>query len=185
MILWWPIVTLKWPRRRRSQGKYLKSKWHYEGKGQEWEGFLTCEARRRLVLTLDGDKTSVQERSSNIFNFWKRGNSNISNRSLKAMNLTSHGVKRNLMAKFVWTLDLAAESYGANTWFGAGKSSYNARADCSKMQKTNNMDSGLQMEDQLGLLIMRTELGWNHSSAEVKLSMNKADFKGLRTKQIW
>ena len=120
-----------------------------------------------------------------IFNFWKRGNLNISNRSPKAMNLTSHGVKRNLMAKFVWTLDLAAESYGANTWFGAGKSSYNARADCSKMQKTNNMDSGLQMEDQLGLLIMRTELGWNHSSAEVKLSMNKADFKGLRTKQNW
>ena len=39
------------------------------------------------------------------------------------------------------------------------KSYYNARADCSKMQKTNNMDSGLQMEDQLGLLIMRTELG--------------------------
>ena len=56
--------------REGSQGKYLKSKgWHYEGKGQEREGFLTCGARRRLVLTLDGDKTSVQERSSNIFNF--------------------------------------------------------------------------------------------------------------------
>ena len=38
-------------------------------KGQEREGFLTCGARRRLVLTLDGDKTSVLERSSNIFNF--------------------------------------------------------------------------------------------------------------------
>ena len=37
------------------------------------------------------------------------------------------------------------------------KSYYNARADCSKMQKTNNMDSGLQMEDQLGLLIMRKQ----------------------------
>ena len=84
---------------------------------------------------------------------------NNCNGSPITLNLTSHGVERNSLAELVGTLALAAESYGANTWFGAGKSSYNARADCSKMQKTNNIDSGLQMEDQLGLLIMRTELG--------------------------
>ena len=78
---------------------------------------------------------------------------------------------------------LAAEGYGANTWFGAEKSYYTARA-LARRCKDNSMDSELQMEDQLGLLIMRTGLECIHSSAEVKLSMNKADFKGLRTKQI-
>ena len=34
------------------------------------------------------------------------------------LNLTSHGVERNSLAELVGILALAAESYGANTWFG-------------------------------------------------------------------
>ena len=34
------------------------------------------------------------------------------------LNLTSHGVERNSLAELVGISALAAESYGANTWFG-------------------------------------------------------------------
>ena len=89
------------------------------------------------------------------------------------------------MAEFVGTLALAAESYlwRQYTWFGAEKCNYTARA-LARRCKDNSMDSELQMEDQLGLLIMRTGLECIHSSAEVELNINKAELKRLRTKQI-
>ena len=39
------------------------------------------------------------------------------------------------------------------------------------MQKAKKYGLKMQMEDQMGLLIMRTELGCIHSSAEVMLSI--------------
>ena len=43
---------------------------------------------------------------------------NNCNGSPITLNLTSHGVERNSLAELVGISALAAESYGANTWFG-------------------------------------------------------------------